>query len=93
MPVCDSRSRSSCRKASTFRLPITSKPYGLLSVERVECDTIRSLDGAPADPELRSNFAIRVLCNAANDEHEPAKYVQASMNVFGVLDQQSKVLS
>jgi hypothetical protein len=62
-------------------------------VERVERNAICSLDGAAADPELRSNFAVGVICNAANDEHEPAKYVQASMNVFGVLDQQSKVLS
>jgi hypothetical protein len=33
------------------------------------------LDGAPADAELRGNFVKGVLCNAANDEHEPAKYV------------------
>ena len=32
MPICDRRSRSSCPKASTFRLPIASKPNGLLSV-------------------------------------------------------------
>jgi len=44
-------------------------------LERVECDAICSLGGAPADPELHGNFAIGVLCNAAHDEHEPAKYV------------------
>src|SRR5271157_42027 len=59
--------------------------------ESVECYAIRSLDGARADPELHGNFVTGVLCNATHDQHEPAKHVQASMNVFGVPDQQSNV--
>ena len=42
--------------------------------------------------ELRGNFDAGVFRNAAHNEHKPAKYVQASMNLVGVVDQQNKVV-
>lgn len=59
----------------------------------IECNAICPLGGGEADPELRGNILIGVIGNTAQDEHEPAKYVQTSMNIVGVLDQREKVLS
>jgi len=61
--------------------------------ERVECKAICSLDGAPADTELPGNIDTGVFCYTPHDEREPAKYVEASLNVCGFFDQQSKALS
>ena len=61
--------------------------------EGVECNTICSLDGAFADPELRGNLVAGVVCNAAQDEHKATKYVEAGMNLFGVFDQQLKAVN
>ena len=72
---------------------LSGTPWKRDRSERVERNAICSLDGAAADPELRSNFVKRFLRNASHDEHEPAKYIQPGMNIFGILDQQSKVLS
>ena len=58
-------------------------------VKYVECNAVCSLDGDRTDPELRGNLDAGVFCNAAHDEHEPAKYVEASMNGLGLFDQQS----
>lgn len=61
--------------------------------EHVKRNAICVLDGAAADAELRGNFVKRFFRNASHDEHEPTKYIQPGMNVFGMLNQPSKVLS
>ena len=49
-------------------------------------------DGAAADPELRCDFVVGILRNAAQDEHGSTKYVQTSMDLRGVVDQPKKLL-
>jgi len=58
------------------------------TVDRVVCNSIRSLDTTLAHAEMRADFGGGILGDAPHHEHESANYIEAMTDVFRVLDQQ-----